>query len=113
MIGDRLGDGETAVSGLYVPLILILYCIAKAIAGLLVTRKLGYFIVTLRICDCQISQDLVLSASLGIVRLFVGQIPKNELEIIPELIRIEVDRVGLLFEPTTSAHSKKATLTAI
>ncbi len=38
-MGDRLGDGETDVSGLFVPLAFILYCNAKAIAGLLVTRK--------------------------------------------------------------------------
>ncbi len=45
-MGDRLGDGETDVSGLIVPLVFILYCNAKAIAGLLATRKL-LFIVTL------------------------------------------------------------------
>jgi hypothetical protein len=39
-MGDRLGDGETGVSGLFVPLFFILYCNAKAIAGLQVTRKL-------------------------------------------------------------------------
>ncbi len=41
--GDRLGDGETGVSGLFVPLVFILYCNAKAIAGLLVTRKLLFY----------------------------------------------------------------------
>jgi hypothetical protein len=38
-MGDRLGDGETGVSGFCVPLVFILYCNAKAIAGLLVIRK--------------------------------------------------------------------------
>jgi hypothetical protein len=38
-MGDRLGDGETGVSGFCVPLVFILYCITKAIAGLLVIRK--------------------------------------------------------------------------
>jgi hypothetical protein len=47
-MGDRLGDGETGVSDFVVPLdFFILYCNAKAIAGMLVTRKLSYFIVTL------------------------------------------------------------------
>ena len=40
-MGDRLGDGETGVSGLVVPLdFLILYYNVKAIAGLLVIREL-------------------------------------------------------------------------
>jgi hypothetical protein len=38
-MGDRLGDGETGVSGFCVPLIFILYYDAKAIAVLLVIRK--------------------------------------------------------------------------
>ena len=40
-MGDRLGDGETGVSGLVVPLdFFILYYNVKAIAGLLVIREL-------------------------------------------------------------------------
>jgi hypothetical protein len=38
-MGDRLGEGETGVSGLFVPHVFILYCNAKAIAGWLVIRK--------------------------------------------------------------------------
>jgi hypothetical protein len=38
-MGDRLGDGETGVSGFCVPLVFILYCNAKSIAGLLVMTK--------------------------------------------------------------------------
>jgi hypothetical protein len=38
-MGDRLGDGETGVSGFCVPLVFILYYDAKAIAVLLVIRK--------------------------------------------------------------------------
>jgi hypothetical protein len=46
-MGDRLGDGETGVSGLFVPLVFVLYYNAKAIAGLLVIAIFSYFIVTL------------------------------------------------------------------
>ena len=42
-MGDRVGDGETAVSGFCVPLIFILYYNTKAISGLLVTRKLLFY----------------------------------------------------------------------
>jgi hypothetical protein len=42
-MGDRLGDGETGVSGAFVPLVFILYCNAKAIAGLSVIRKFKLF----------------------------------------------------------------------
>jgi len=38
-MGGRLGDGETGVSGLFVPHVFILYCNAKAIAGLLAIGK--------------------------------------------------------------------------
>jgi hypothetical protein len=38
-MGDRLGDGETGVSGFCGPLVFILCCNAKAIAGLLIMRK--------------------------------------------------------------------------
>ena len=47
-MGDRLGDGETGVSGLFVPLdFIILYYNVKAIAGLLVIAICSCFIVTL------------------------------------------------------------------
>ena len=43
-MGDRLGDGETGVSSLVVPLgFFILYYNVKAIAGLLVIRELLVF----------------------------------------------------------------------
>jgi hypothetical protein len=46
-MGDTLGDGGTCVSGLFVPLIFILYYNAKSIADLLVIALFSYFTVTL------------------------------------------------------------------
>ncbi len=73
MMGDRLGDGETVVSGLFVPPVFILYYNAKAISGLLVTRKLRYYSNLTQESAIIRYQDLVLSASSGIARLFVRQ----------------------------------------
>jgi hypothetical protein len=108
MMGDRLGDGETGVSDFVVPLdFFILYCNAKAIAGLLVTRKFSYFIVTLlkNLRLSNIPRTYLYQPHWALLG-FCPTITENELSLMPYSTRlIKMDRVGL-FEPTTSAQGQ-------
>jgi hypothetical protein len=75
-MGDRLGDGETCVSGLFVPLIFILYYNAKAIAGLLVIALFSYFIVTL-LMNLRLSNTSPELVSISLIEAFLLNLSDN------------------------------------
>jgi hypothetical protein len=108
-MGDRLGDGETGVSGLFVPLIFILYYNAKAIAGLLVIALFSYFTVTL-LRNLRLSNTSPRTCfhqpHRGISAEFVRQHPKTISIQYRTCTTVKVDRVG--YEPTTSATDAAA-----